>query len=319
MKRGVFKASFVAILNLIPKMVSLETTKRRRNGAKKRTKQPNMKATWVWRWWGCQGNVFEGMKQKWRKERERNRKMAQKEKHACFLKRGWCRKMKKGRRKNNKKFWRKGFWGRRENLQNCKRRPFWAPSNTKKYKITQTKTYKKKLKLTTQKQNHKKEGLGDVRVALQATSPQPKPSKSQTPQKYNTNQKQTPKNMYQMHNTRNAKTLNYKHTQKTHKHHTTNHPNPNTHKTPEPNKNLFACSNQIHYLGKIFPFWQLRPFSLQKLCFAEKAIKIEISAEHSFWGSQIVKTLLETPSKNTHVQKTWIFGFPLCLLKPLSL
>ena len=41
------------------------------------------------------------------------------------------------------------------------------------------------------------------------------------------------------------------------------------------------------------------------------------SAEHCFCGSQTVKGLLETPSKNTLSQEnTWIFSFLLCLLKP---
>ena len=49
----------------------------------------------------------------------------------------------------------------------------------------------------------------------------------------------------------------------------------------------------------------------QKLCLTENTIEIVFSAGHSFCGSQIVKTPLEAPSKNTIFKPNVRFQFSL--------
>ena len=59
--------------------------------------------------------------------------------------------------------------------------------------------------------------------------------------------------------------------------------------------------------------------SLQKLRFAESTIKIMFSAEHSFCGSQIVKTPSRGPSQNTLFQTDCAFWvFPCARWNPYS-
>ena len=193
----------------------------------RRTKQPKMKQFGFERR-GCQGSLFEGTKQTLRKERE-NKDRAKKKNKSVFSKRVdeekgktkmecWKGRRKKRRRRTKRKerFLTKGFWGKKknntpklqenvqENSQKQKQEglgqvgPF-GPPHPKPSKA-QTKT-QKQLKIT--KPNQK----GRVRwcaVALRATAPQSKPSKTQPPKnKTDSDEKRTYiNNICQIHNTR---------------------------------------------------------------------------------------------------------------------
>ena len=61
-------------------------------------------------------------------------------------------------------------------------------------------------------------------------------------------------------------------------------------------------------LSNFLFFWTCSR-SLQKLFFAENTITIVSSAEHSFCGSQVVNSLLETPIQNTLSPQKVIFWF----------
>ena len=72
------------------------------------------------------------------------------------------------------------------------------------------------------------------------------------------------------------------------------------------------------FLSK-FHLLQNTPFSLHKLCFAENTLELVFSAEHSFCGSQLVNSLLETLSKNTlFAPQKWFFGvYPVSAETPI--
>ena len=91
------------------------------------------------------------------------------------------------------------------------------------------------------------------------------------------------------------------------------------HQKKQKRKHLFVCWQTTPNFWQ-FLFFNLDSFISAKLYFAENAIEIVFSAEHSFCVSEIVKTPFEAPSPNgIFVTKSAIWGFPLCLLKPLLL